>query len=451
MARHISVYMYILIVFIASLGALAASSTSPLTAKPSTAPSTSPSTAKPSTAPSTSPSTAKPSTTPTTTPSTAKPSTAPSTSPSTAKPSAAPSTSPSTARPSTAPSTAKPSTAPSTAKPSTAPTTTPTTPNPPSKTSTKSQSVAAASTLIPDTFYYNCTEDGGIEIINNGSSLSNVIIDYLNQSSGHCADPQTLGDGSVMLANCTKNTTIDIVLEATNETEILGGLHSKTFQIKCEDVNIKPYFLNVTANENVGGHEMPNVITMATKSTPSPISSLNMTVKDNNTGGNVVTEAYIGQELTIAITTPGKASIKPTECKATGNGKDVLLWQETGCKHDKELFGEKWTNGSDVIMNTLYGFRFVGSSTSITITCTVRVCPEGYKGHACDLTCKGMTKRKRVNRLSDDVTMEMATTSLAIKDPLLTSGVGQLGFELNYIIGLAVAVLVFMNTKCMRG
>ncbi|XP_033758455.1 mucin-2-like [Pecten maximus] len=356
-----------------------------------------------------------------------------------------------TVKPSPTSTTVKPSPTSTTVKPS--PTSTTVKPSPTSTTVKPSPTPTAVkpsttSIAIPDSFYYNCTDDGGIEIINKGGSLANILVNYLNQTSGSCANPQVLGDGSFKLANCTKNSTVNIVLEATNGTNIIGGHHSKTFQIKCEKVNIEPYFLNVTANEIVGDQSTPHVVTMATKSTPSPVTNLVMTIKDNITA---VTEASIGQPLTIAITVPDKMSIKPTLCKATGNDKDVTLWQETGCQYDKELFGEKWEQAGNVITNTMYGFRFVGVSKSITITCTVRVCPAGYKGNECDLqTCT--KKRKRINRLSDDVTMEKATASLAIKDPRLTSGAARLGYELSNIISLfAAAALVFVNAKFIRG
>lgn len=315
-----------------------------------------------------------------------------------------------------------------------------------SSTATPSTAQSAVIT-IPDTFYYNCTDDGGIKIINNGGDLSNVIVNYLNQSANTCTTPEKQTDGSFQLSNCTMNSTVDIILEATNGTDIIGGQHSKTFQIKCETVNIEPYYLNVTANETVGGQSTPRFVTMATRSTPAPLSTLTMSITDSK--NKLVTEAAIGQMLTLAITVPGKATIKPTECKAIGNDKDVTLWKEIGCQHDKELFGEKWENNGNKTSNTMYGFRFVGQSKSITITCRVRVCPAGYNGHECDLTC--ISKRKRTNRLSDDVTMEQASTSLAITDPLQTSGAGRLGFGLgNTITFVAAAVLVLVNAIFTR-
>ncbi|XP_060081928.1 uncharacterized protein LOC132561215 [Ylistrum balloti] len=340
-------------------------------------------------------------------------------------------------------------------KTSTSPKSTSTAAPPKTSTSPKSTSTAAPSKnsvltpiFIPDTFYYNCTEEGDIHIINGGGSLTNLTIKYLNQSDvGNCTDPELQTDGSFVITNCTKNTTVDIVLEAISGTEILGGYHFKTFQIKCEDVSIKPYYLNVTFDEKISEKVSPHIINMATKPTSTPISNLTMTIKDNTT---TVTEATIGQTLTIAITIPAKTSIKPTECKATGNGKKYILWQETGCKHDKEVFGDKWTNNGKDVTNTMYGFRFVGASKEITITCTVRVCPEGYGGHECELARCSQTKRKRINRLSDDVTMEKATASLAIIDPLLTSRAGRLGAELSNAIALFVAALAIVKVNFIR-
>ncbi|XP_069107280.1 uncharacterized protein [Argopecten irradians] len=205
----------------------------------------------------------------------------------------------------------------------------------------------------------------------------------------------------------------DIILEASNETGIIGGRHSKTFKIKCETVNIKPYYLNATVNGNIGGQSNPSVVAMATTPTPTPVTSLLMVIKD--TSNTNVTRAEIGQKLTIAIKIPDKTTIKPTECKASGNGKEVTLWTESGCTYNEDLFGTNWLkrNETSEISNTMYGFRFVGSE-SVTILCRVRVCPDGYKGDKCDLNCH--TKRKRTNRLSDDVTMEQASASLAITD-----------------------------------
>ncbi|XP_069108449.1 uncharacterized protein, partial [Argopecten irradians] len=288
----------------------------------------------------------------------------------------------------------------------------------------------------------DCTDDGGIEIINNKGDLSNVVVKYPSEKK--CANPTRLQDGSIRLSNCTKNSTVDIILEASNETGIIGGRHSKTFKIKCETVNIKPYYLNASVNENIGGQSNPPVVAMATTPTPTPVSKLSMVIMDATNAS--VTEADIGQKLTIAIKIPGKTSIKPTKCKASGNGKDVTLWTESSCQHNTEVFGEKWQNNGSVISNTMYGFRLVGQSKSITITCTVRVCPNGYKGKKCDLTCA--SKRKRTNRLSDDVTMEQASASLAITDSPITSGAERVRFKMgNTITFVAAAVLVLVNAK----
>ncbi|OWF55963.1 hypothetical protein KP79_PYT22115 [Mizuhopecten yessoensis] len=259
--------------------------------------------------------------------------------------------------------------------------------------------------------------------MNDENSLANVKINYLNNSASNCSDPKTEDDGSIAIATCKMNTTVTIVLEAENTTGILGGRHSKTFQIKCDEVNIQPYLLNVTVKENVGKKATPNVITMATEPSPYPISSLTMTIKDKN---NTATEAAsIGQVLTVAIIIPDKSNIKPTECKASGNGKSVTLWQEKGCKHDDELFGVNWRKDLKEVTNTMYAFRFVGSSTSINITCIVRVCPNGYMGHDCDLSTCESKKRKRSTALLETVTIQKATTSLTIRAPLMTSRAGR--------------------------
>ncbi|XP_060085071.1 uncharacterized protein LOC132564434 [Ylistrum balloti] len=308
-----------------------------------------------------------------------------------------------------------------------------------------------STTLIPDTFYYNCTEEGDIHIINDGGSLTNLTIKYLNQSDvGNCTDPELQTDGSFVLTDCTKNTTVDVVLEVTNGSDIIGGHHSKSFQIKCEDVNIKPYYLNVTFAANVRNEVKTHVVNMATKPTPTPISQLTMTIKGQS---GTVQEATIGEALTIVITTPGNVDIKPTECKATGNGKEETLWIEAGCKHDEELFGEKWTKNGKDVTNTIYGFRFVGPSKKISITCTVRVCPEGYGGHECDLSRCSKTKRKRINHMSSDITMTKATTSLTIKDTMLTSvtsGAGRLGFEMINTMAFFVAAFAILTVKFIK-
>ncbi|OWF34471.1 hypothetical protein KP79_PYT03501 [Mizuhopecten yessoensis] len=99
----------------------------------------------------------------------------------------------------------------------------------------------------------------------------------------------------------------------------------------------------------------------------------------------------------------------------------------------------------------MYGFRFVGSSKLITVTCTVRVCPDGYRGTECDLTTCGNGKRKRSTRLSETVTIQKATTSLTIRDPLMTSRAGRMGYELKTIIGLSLASVGFVKMKFLQG
>ncbi|XP_060085399.1 uncharacterized protein LOC132564791, partial [Ylistrum balloti] len=295
-----------------------------------------------------------------------------------------------------------------------------------------------------------CTR-GDIRIINQRGSLSNLTMKFLNQSAnGTCAKPARQPDGSFVLKHCKKNTKVDVVLEAKNGSDIIGGHHAKTFQIKCMDVNIKPYYLNVTFAENVRNEVSTHVVSMATKPTPTPISQLTMTIKGQS---GTVEEATIGQALTVSITTTGNVDIKPTECKATGNGKEETLWIEAGCKHDEELFGEKWKGNGNNVTNTMYGFRFVGSSKTITITCTVRVCPKGYGLTECDLSRCSKTKRKRINHMSSDITMTKATTSLTIKDTMLTSvtsGAGRLGFEMINTMAFFVAAFAIVTVKFIK-